>query len=169
MNECIITQATKEDIPAILEMYKHRVLYNNEHGIPQWTLDEVTWEEFEKTYTIEDYFVGKVNGEVACGMFIVDVDDLYWPEIEKGKYLYLHKICVDPAYAKLGYSDLMIEYFKNKGKSEGHKEVRLDVREKKAKLRQMYERHGFQLVRTGQFVPTFTTALYQYKFSWDED
>lgn len=166
--EMKITQATSVDIPAILTMYQRRVAFNNEHGIPQWTFDEVTWEAFAKTYTIEDYYVGKLGEDVVCGMFIVDVDNLYWPEIPQGKYLYLHKICVDPAYSKRGYSDAMIEYFKAKGKREGHAEVRLDVREKKDKLRAMYERHDFQLVRTGSFVPEFTTALYQYKFSWDE-
>ena len=164
----IIEQAKKQDLPAILEMYKRRVKYNNEHGIPQWNYEEVTWEAFSKTYTVEDYYVGKLGTTVVCGMFIVDVDDLYWPEVEQGKYLYLHKICVDPAYSKRGFSDQMITYFKEKGRAEGHDEVRLDVREKKDKLRAMYERNGFRLVRTGQFLPEFTTALYQYKFSWDD-
>ena len=165
----LITKATTEDIPAILEMYRRRVLYNNAHGIPQWRLADVTWEAFSQLYTIDDYYVGKCNGEVVCGLFIIDVDKLYWPDVDKGKYLYLHKICVDPAHAKKGYSDAMITYFKDKGRKEGYPEVRLDVREKKVKLREMYERNGFRLVTIGQFVPEFTTALYHYVYAWEQE
>lgn len=164
-----IRQAVKEDIPAILKMYQRRVAYNNEMGIPQWRFEDVTWEAFSQLYTIDDYYVGECDGEVVCGLFIVDVDTLYWPDEEKGKYLYLHKICVDPKHAKKGYSDAMITFFKDKGRAEGYPEVRLDVREKKLKLREMYERNGFRFVKRGQFVPAFTTALYHYTYAWEQE
>ena len=60
-------------------------------------------------------------------MFIVDEDALYWPDMEKGTSLYLHKICVDPAYSGNGYADAMIQYFIEKGRREGYPDVRLDM------------------------------------------
>lgn len=164
MNKLIITQACEQDIPALEQMYRNRVLFNNAHDIAQWRLEEVTWEALSELYTIEDCFVGKVNGEVACACFIVDIDELYWPEAKPKESLYLHKICVDPKYRGLGYSDALITYFKEKGRREGYPCVRLDVRKHKQALRQMYERNGFVLVKYGDFVPEFSTALYHYVF-----
>lgn len=156
--------ATREDIVAIEKMYYNRVSYNDAHGIHQWEYEQVTWNAFSKLYQLEDYYVGKVDGQVVCGLFIVDVDALYWPNEKKGSSLYLHKICVDPQHRKKGYSDAMITFFKNMGKEQGFYEVRLDVREKKSKLREMYERNGFTLVKIDHFVPDFTTALYHYVY-----
>lgn len=160
----IIEKPTKKDIKDILAMYKKRVIYNIEHGIKQWSLDEVTLEEFAKTYTLNDYYMGKCNGKIVCGMFIVDIDELYWPNAKKGEALYLHKIVVDPDYSGKGYGGLLIEYFKEKGRSEGYSEVRLDVKEYKEKLRSMYEEHGFQLVEIKQIFTEYKTALYHYEF-----
>ena len=168
MEDLVITKAKQEDLDDILEMYIRRVTFNNEHNIPQWRYEDVTWDELSKTYTIDDYYVGKVDGNICCGMFVVDVDALYWPEEPKGKYLYLHKICVDPAYSKRGYADQLISYFKQLGRDHNHKQVRLDVRAHKDKLRAMYERNGFRLVRMGKFLPECDTALYCYNFDWDK-
>mgnify|MGYP000705438449 FL=1 len=155
-----IRQAREADKPAIEAMYGRRVRYNDAHGIHQWNPDEVSWEAFSKLYSIADYYVGTVNEKAVCGLFIVDEDALYWPDMEKGTSLYLHKICVDPAYSGNGYADAIIE----KGRREGYPDVRLDVREHKDKLRRMYERNGFQLYKIGRFHPDFTTALYIYPF-----
>lgn len=157
-------QAREADKPAIEAMYGRRVRYNDVHNIHQWNIEEVNWDAFSSLYTIQDYYVGEANGRIVCGLFIVDEDALYWPDMEKGASLYLHKICVDPAYSGNGYADTMIQYFIEKGRREGYPDVRLDVREHKDKLRRMYERNGFQLYKTGRFHPGFTTALYIYPF-----
>ncbi len=164
MSELVIRKAKEQDIIGIEEMYRKRVSYNDAHGIHQWDYDQVTWECFRQLYTINDYYVGFLDQTIVCGCFIVDVDHLYWPDEKAGAALYLHKIVVDPDYGGHGYADELIRFFKEKGKSEGYPEVRIDVREKKTKLRQMYERNGFQLVKIDQFVPEFTTALYHCTF-----
>lgn len=170
LNETTVTSlnlkirgATKADIPQIEQMYRHRVNYNDAHDIHQWYLHEVTWEAFSQLYKIEQYYLGEVEGKLVCGFFIVEEDALYWSDVPKGEALYLHKICVDPAYSGRGFADALIIFFKEKGNVEGYAQVRLDVREHKQKLRAMYERNGFTLSKTGRFHPEFTTALYEYK------
>lgn len=162
--ELHIRQAMECDIPCIECMYLERVIFNDEHQIHQWNLDEVTWSAFSTLYQIQDYYVGEYRGNIVCGLFIVDVDALYWRDKPKGDALYLHKICVDPMYGGRGYADNMITFFKEKGKREGYDQVRLDVREHKTKLRTMYERNGFQLCQIKTCNPEFSTALYEYKF-----
>lgn len=164
MEEFKIRQANQNDIQALEEMYRRRVQYNNDHGIPQWYFHEVTWEALSELYDIEDCYVGVLGDIITCACFIVDIDTLYWPECKAKESLYLHKICVDPDYRGRGYSDALITFFKEKGRHEGYPCVRLDVRKHKDALRKMYERNGFVLVKYGDFVPEFSTALYHYVF-----
>lgn len=160
----IIRKAIDSDKQEIAQMYIDRVNYNDAHNIHQWNLSDVTWEEFDKLYTIDDYYVCLVDGKIAGGMFLVDVDTLYWPNEAKGSALYLHKICVHPQFSKQNVSDALIEYFKALAKQLGYPCARLDVRAHKTKLRQMYERHDFVFVMKEQVVPEFETALYHYVF-----
>lgn len=159
-----IRQATPEDIDAIETMYAHRVAYNNANNMFQWEADEVTWKSFSKLYTMQDYYVGTLNGKVICGLFIVDMDMLYWPNANKGDALYLHKICVDPDYRSLGYANKLINFFIEKGRVGGYSHVCLDVRAHKDKLRAMYERHGFVLHRIISIFPGYQTALYTFSY-----
>lgn len=157
-----IRQATKKDIPILETLYKKRVLYNDAHGIHQWNLEDVTWENLSKTYSINDFYVLEDEDVKAC-CCIVDVDPVYWPEMPKGKSLYLHKIMVDPDCSKRGYGDALVSYFKEKGRIEGYPDVRLDVRAQKDKLRMFYERNGFELVKVKAIFKEYETALYIYK------
>lgn len=156
-------QATIEDLPSILQMYKKRVAYNDAHDMHQWSYEEVTWRAFSQLYKIEDYQVGILDGVIVCGMFVVDVDTIYWPQEPKGVALYIHKVCVDPDYKGLGFGKLLLDRFKELGKQYPVSSVRLDVKKHKDKLQKFYEENGFVFVREGQFVPDTKTYLYEYK------
>lgn len=160
MKNLYIRQACEHDIHAIEEMYRRRVQFNDLHGIHQWDLEDVSWRVLSALYHIEDYYVGELQGEIVCGLCIVDVDALYWPHARKGEALYLHKLCVDPAHSGCGYADALITFFKQQGSVRGMREVRLDVREQKHKLRKMYERHGFELHTIVKVHDEYANALY---------
>lgn len=161
----MIRQAKIGDISALENLYEKRVRFNDAHGIHQWDLEDVTWQTLSKTYQIENFYVMEENGRIVAAVCFVDYDPTYWPEMARGESYYLHKICVDPECAKLGYSNQLIEYFKQKGKQLGYPDVRLDVRAHKQKLRQMYESHGFVLVRVDSLFDGYDTALYRYAFN----
>ena len=154
--------ATMQDLPTILSMYKKRVTFNDAHDIHQWDYSEVSWEAFSQLYQIEDYQVGILDGNIVCGMFVVDVDELYWPEEPQGKALYLHKICVDPDYRGLGFGTLLLNHFKEMGRLKNVSCVRLDVKKHKDKLQKFYESNGFVFVKEGHFVSDTKTYLYEY-------
>ncbi|MEG0526394.1 MAG: GNAT family N-acetyltransferase [Longicatena sp.] len=160
-----IRQALDSDVEEIEELYRARVLYNDAHQMHQWNLEDVTWEELSKLYTISDCYVGIYDGHIASAMMLVDEDVLYWPSALKGESLYLHKLCVHPMDAGKGFADQMIVYFKEVGKQKGYPQVKLDVREHKKKLREMYERNGFLLVSVIDVHKDFLTALYQFQFA----
>lgn len=157
-----IRKANVADIPAIENIYAKRVAYNDAYDIHQWSIEEVNWQAFSRLYTIDDYYVGIYEGSIVCGLFIVDVDEIYWPNVKKGESLYLHKICVDPDFSGCGFADELIHFFKEMGRVNGYSHVRLDVRAHKDKLRAMYERNGFVLHSIHTIVAGYETALYTY-------
>ena len=158
-----IRRAEEQDIPQLEQLYRKRVLYNERKGIPQWTLQDVKWETLCRTYRIGDFYMLFDIQLIAC-CCIVDVDPVYWPGRKKGDSLYLHKIATDPDYEKQGYGDIMLSFFKEKGRREGYPDVRLDVRAHKQKLRSFYERNGFQLMEVRSIFQEYQTALYVYAF-----
>lgn len=160
----MIRKAIANDIPALEELYKSRVLYNDAHDIHQWCLHDVTWDTLSKQYTIEDFYILEEQGNLCAAMCLVDFDPVYWPEIPKGESLFLHKICVSPSHAKKGYADALIEHFKDEGARLHFSNIRLDVRAHKDKLRNMYERRGFFVVEERSIFKDYKTALYIYKF-----
>lgn len=160
----MIRQATKKDIAGLEALYQKRVQYNDAHDIHQWNSEDVTWAALSNIYRISDFYVIETQGKIVAAVCFVNYDPAYWPEMKQGESYYLHKICVDPDHAKQGYSEELITYFKERGKALGYKDVRLDVRAHKEKLRAMYEKHGFVLVREEALFDGYHTALYRYVF-----
>lgn len=157
-----IRRARIADIAMIEALYRDRVRYDTQQKQQQWTMQEVCWTSFSTLYTIQDCYVGVYQNRIVCCMFIVDEDVLYWKQQKKGMALYLHKLVVHPAYAKQGFADSMISYYKQKGANDGLAMVCLDVKEHKMGIRRLYERHGFQLQAIKRFFPDYRSALYVY-------
>lgn len=163
----MIRMANEQDIVRLEQLYRKRVVYNDAHDIHQWDVQDITWERLSQTYTIHDFYVMEEKGCLAAAACFVDSDPFYWPMMKPGESYYLHKLCVDPDFAKRGYSGLLIEYFKQKGREQGYPDVRLDVRAHKTKLREMYEIHGFVHVMDLHLFDDYETAL--YCCTWSKD
>lgn len=111
-----------------------------------WTEEDIMWTTLSKHYQISDFYV-VVQDEGIVGTFIlVDVDPIFWPQLEKGESLYIHKVCVHRDAAGSGVSKVILDYFKEEGRRRGLKDVRLDCRTEKPELTTFYEGHGFELV-----------------------
>lgn len=163
----MIRRANEQDITPLEQLYRKRVAYNDAHGIHQWEVRDILWETLSQTYQIEDFHVIEAEGRLIAAACFVDDDPFYWPMMKPGQSYYLHKLCVDPDYAKQGYSTQLIEYFKQAGKAKGYPDVRLDVRAHKQKLRAMYEAHGFVHLMTRKLFDEYETALYCY--AWPKE
>ena len=95
-------------------------------------------------------------------MAIIDYDPFFWPGIEKGESLFIHKLAVTKAARKSGVSDALMETFKKHGAERGVKTLRLDTHALRPKLRAFYERHGFNHVKTKILGGKYHTAFYIY-------
>ena len=164
MNNITIKQAQETDIPAIESVLLDAVSWLNEMGQPLWDAEDVTWEALSKHYQIGDFYIAYSNGiPSGCAAFI-DYDPLFWPGVEKGESLMIHKLAVTKKARKSGVSDALMDHFKKHGRRCGVKILRLDTDALRPKTRAYYERHGFTLVNVKD-IGKFHVAFYIYTLS----
>ncbi|MEG2800169.1 MAG: GNAT family N-acetyltransferase, partial [Erysipelotrichaceae bacterium] len=158
----ILSKALESDINELECFYQKVVKYQDEHQMHQWNQEDVLWETLSKNYQINDFVIGRINHKIVSACSIVDKDLLYWPEVKKGTTLFLHKLAIHPAYRKFNLGDQLLDYFKESGRLKRVKDVRLDVREYKHKLRIFYEKNGFKLFEIRNIFEEYQTALYYF-------
>lgn len=96
-------------------------------------------------------------------MALTDYDQKYWPEVERGQSLYLHKLAVKREFAGKGYSKELITFAKDLALSKGINSIRLDCNYHRKKLREIYENEGFVFASKKCIKVNNDMALYVYK------
>lgn len=144
----MIKQANMEDTKYIEEIMLDAVNWLQRIGMEnKWTKTSVLWENLSKSYQITDFFIAWKDGKPAACMALTDYDSTYWPEIQKGESLYVHKLAVKREYAGKGCSKELMDYAKQLAKKQGIKTLRLDCNRYRKKLRNVYEKQGFVCVK----------------------
>ena len=164
MNDITIKQATQSDIPVIESILLDAVNWLNEMGQPLWGIEEVKWSALSKKHKIGDFYIAYADGMPSGCMALIDHDPFFWPYINKGESLFMHKLAVTKAARKSGVSDALIDFFKEQGKIHEVEIIRLDTHAWRPKTRAFYERHGFVSagIKESKNDPRRNTALYVY-------
>lgn len=157
----MIRRATKEDISAIEAVFYDAICWMEQNHVPNlWTVANTRWNILEKSYNITDFFVYTIGEEIAGCMALTDADVQYWPDIPEGNAIYLHKLAVLRKYAGIGVSNKLIQYAKNVAIEQCVPAVRLDCSANQEKIRNLYERQGFQLTEIIPGADHYELALY---------
>jgi len=162
MKKIVIKQVTQSDIPTLESILLDTVNWLNEMEQPLWGADEVKWDELSKNYQIGNFYIAYADDEPSGCMALVDYDPFFWPDIEKGASLFMHKLAVTKAARKSGIADALMDFFKKQGAERGVKTLRLDTHALRPRLRAFYERHGFVFVEVKVFKGDRHTAFYVY-------
>ncbi|MCL2461075.1 MAG: GNAT family N-acetyltransferase [Defluviitaleaceae bacterium] len=157
-----INAAAETDIPAIESVYADVVGWLERQGYVQWTKERVSWAGLTGHfgYRLEDFYIASLDGAVAGCMVLMDRDPLFWPEIEKGRSLYIHKLAVKRFAAKKGVSAALLNFAKDEAARRGAAGLRLDTGADRPKLREMYEDAGFVCVRQNIMFGNYDVAYY---------
>lgn len=156
----IINQATEKDIPMIEEIMTDVVDFLDSINQPQWGRENVTWQGLSRHFKIDDFYIAYMNNfPVAC-VAIIDYDPMFWADIKKGESLFLHKLAVKRCVAGKGVSTVLLDFAKAECKRRNIQTLRLDTHALRPKLRNFYERHGFDLVEERILFEKYHTAFY---------
>ena len=94
-------------------------------------------------------------------MALADYDPVFWPDVQKGESLFLHKLAVKRPAGGKGVSNALIHYAKNECRKRNIKYIRLDCHQFRDKVRKLYESEGFICVDERCLWGKYHTAFYE--------
>lgn len=140
-----IQQAQPTEAATVAGVLNEAAQWIAAEGRPLWSAADIAPERIQKDTDAGNYFIARTNGEVA-GVVRLDFEDPYfWPEIESGTSLYVHKLAVRRAWSGHGVPALLLDFARERARSLGRPFLRLDCVADRAPLRALYERNGFSL------------------------
>jgi GNAT superfamily N-acetyltransferase len=158
-----VKQASEKDIPVIESILLDAVHWMDANNLHQWEECNVHWESLSKNYAVNDFHIAYADGNPAACMALIDYDPFFWPDVQKGESLYIHKLAVTRKYAGQGFSTMLINFAKQTARQSGINAIRLDCHKNRAKVRAVYERHGFICVGEKNLFGKYETAFYVWK------
>lgn len=158
----MVRRAEERDIPAIEAILLDAVAWLDGCGQSLWARDAVSWARLSQSFTPGDFCLALANGEPAGCMALIDFDPMFWPDLQKGESLFIHKLAVVRACAGKGVSKELLDFAKDEAKRRGIGAVRLDCHQHRQKLRAVYERNGFVCVAEKAVFGKYGTAFYVF-------
>ena len=136
-------------LPDLLPVLRASALACEARGLPMWAQDSLTTERLSIQYPGAQGRLGTLNDQAVAAILLVPGDPQFWPDDPPGEALYLHKLAVHPGRQGRGLSTPMIRAAVQATRAAERPWLRLDTDAERPKLRSLYERQGFLLVREG--------------------
>lgn len=131
-----------------------------ERGEALWPCETLEPEALQNAYPEAEMYIGLRDGEAVAGMILLEDDPLFWPSVQPGESLFVHKLAVVPAFQSAGVASEMLAFAAARARTLHKRHLRLDCAAERPRLRAFYERHGFY--RVGErTVDGFDAALYE--------
>jgi GNAT superfamily N-acetyltransferase len=129
-------------------------------GKPLWKLEDLTKEMLLKDNNSDEFYVLKVDNEIAGAMILKWEDPLFWPNAKKGECGFIHKLSIRRKYSGMGISQKMIGQAVEECRKRGAVFLKLDCAGDRVKLCSLYEKIGFKQV-TRKMMGPFDVAFYE--------
>lgn len=134
-----------------------------EKGDKLWERDELNSERIKDQVERGMFWLAKIEDEFA-GCLRYQLQDLeYWADVPHEDSAFVHRVAVRRKFAGKGLAGEMIEWAKQKAKSDGKKFLRLDCA-KREKLCQLYEGFGFQF-HSEKVREPYLVVRYEYELN----
>jgi len=140
-----IEQARPDEAATVAAVLNEAARWIAAEGRPLWSAADVDLERVQRDTDAGGYFIARAGTDVA-GVVRIDLEDPgFWPEMESGSALYVHKLAVSRAWAGHGVSVRLLEFARERTAQLGRPCLRLDCVADRTPLRSLYERFGFSL------------------------
>lgn len=148
-------QSTTEDLETIFALYDAAIAH-------QKAVSNMYWLPFDRALVTQEIAEGRqwkiiVDGQTACVFVVAYQDAAIWGERDSAPSVYLHRIVTHPEFRGRNFVGAILEWAKVHGKETGKSYVRLDTWAENLKLKEIYERNGFQFL--GVVTPNDLSAL----------
>jgi len=142
--ELQIRAATLREAAAVSQILTEAAVWLRELREPLWDLDQLTVDRVAPDCDAGLYFLAWSGATAVGTMRLGDSDPLFWPEASADRAVYLHRLAVRRAAAGGGVSSALLRHAARIADVRGARYLRLDVEAGRSKLREVYERFGFE-------------------------
>lgn len=155
-----VRQATEADTPAVSAVLVEAAHWIASSGAPMWKAGELSADRIADDVRAGLFFVADRDGEVQGTLKFELTDPRFWPDRPDGESAFVHRLAVRRAAAGTGVSFVLLEWARQQTAALGRPFLRLDCEASRAKLRQLYERFGFEY-HTDWWYGPYRVARYQ--------
>jgi GNAT superfamily N-acetyltransferase len=163
-----IRQADLEDFDAVSSVLHEAAQWLEQKGMALWLDSELAPDRIRKDVEAGLFHVAEADGIIGGVIMFMLEDSEYWPDAVPGEAAYLHRLAVRRRFAGGQLSSLLLGWALEKTRLLGRKYLRMDTEIQRLKLRQMYERYGFQH-HSERNMGRFSVIRYQYLIDGREE
>jgi GNAT superfamily N-acetyltransferase len=159
-----ITNATKADIPDLVEILSQAVQYKVEHGDMSWGTRAYNEDEVAMSIASGEAYVARLNGEAVGTVKLQWSDDIDWDN-HRSSGGYIHQLAIKEDFHGQGLGRQLIDWAAAEAAKNGKKFLGLDCSDQNEKLCKYYEDQGFNLAGY-KSIPAYdnhTAALFERK------
>lgn len=155
---------TPGDVDGALAVMAEVSRWGRERGLRVWPEEWLTREALVTEEAGPACFcVGSIGGRAACAFILQWQDREWWPDAPAGEAAYLHKLCVRREFAGQGLPGKVLDYVRRECARRGVSAVRLDTGWEEERMRELYQRLGFAVVRRRELPGGRAMALYELR------
>lgn len=156
-----VRQAQAPDAAAIQGMLEEAARWVDAMGVVMWDEGELDARRVEREVAAGQFFVAEIDDDPAGAVRFQLEDELFWPDLTGDDSAFIHRLVVRRRYKGLGVSTALMEWAVARARSLGKSYLRLDTDASRPKLRELYERFGFQFHSFREVGPYYV-ARYLY-------
>jgi GNAT superfamily N-acetyltransferase len=156
-----IRQAGVEDLDAVSSVLHEAAKWLEQRGMALWLDSELAPDRIRAEVEAGLFQVADADGIIGGVIMFMLEDSEYWPDAVPGEAAYLHRLAVRRRFAGGQVSSLLLNWSLEKTRLLGRKYLRMDTETQRFKLREMYERYGFQY-HSERNMGRFSVIRYQY-------
>jgi len=156
-----VRQATPVDAATIQDMLEEAAQWVDALGVVMWEEGELVPGRVEREIAAGQFFIAEIDGDPAGAVRFQLEDRLFWPDLDGDDSAFIHRLVVRRRYKGHGVSTALMQWAVEHARSTGKSYLRLDTDASRPKLRELYERFGFQFHSFRQ-VGAYYVARYLY-------
>lgn len=160
--EISIRRADSSDVRFVREILLEAEHWLEAKGEPLWHEDEVSTDSIANDVDAGLFYLAECDGVPVGTVRFQLTDELFWPDIHQDESAFIHRLAVRRNYAGGKVSTALLRWSVNRAANLGRRYLRLDCEASRPKLKDLYERFGFQWHSDRQVGPYYVS---RYEFS----
>ena len=161
MPSITVRQAQAPDAPVIQDMLEEAAQWVDALGVVMWDESELDAGRVARETAAGRFFGAEIDGDPAGAVRFQLEDQLFWPDLDGADSAFIHRLVVRRRYKGHGVSTALMQWAVSHARAMGKRYLRLDTDASRPKLRELYERFGFQF-HSFRHVGPYYVARYLY-------